>query len=514
MKQLTYIILAVLINIPFGYSQLRKKGGLEKNISLPFNSDIVSINVVKDKFFVVKTAAQYIRKSKYNAIHYISADFKTSWSKPIEGKFMQSIVVASEFTPYIYHIESRGGIGVDNNVVRFDGDGNQEKFLLNSKFEFKRSERKIAYFSTSHKLCMLSVSDYETTRKVSATINKKKTNVTLAKSYLVLHTINHKDKKLVAKKIKTSFESRISDAPVHFELLGQEDSIFYILRKERGKIPSKMDLSVLVLNEMGDIKETWKWEVDAKNDLLPIFNIREGNGAFIANKDYDKEVSTSGNASGGTTTTTITTISAGSYGSSFVDLENDEFYFLSFTSDIKSPIYSDFRLTYKPLKQTCKEVRVQKFQFSTGELLEEMELKLPTEIKKDPHWASVKTMGVHFVDMGDKNFKVSLIGLKAAYVLFFNMQKKEFNYVVKDVEGNIKNRDLNVKYEHKVFQTNLILSKAYSKPEFLKYLNNFPSWREKNYSINGIDLGTKIVVIKNGAYSARNSTANFKVFSK
>ncbi|MCF8426597.1 MAG: hypothetical protein K9I36_07685 [Bacteroidia bacterium] len=513
MKQLLLGLFSLVFSVQIAVSQLPKKTAVEKSLNLPYNADIVSINVVKDKFFVVKTASNYLRKTKNGSLHYFSADLKKTWSANIDAKSKETIVVASEFTPYIYHIDGNS-IFIDTKVTRLDSNGKITQFKLSSKYDFERGERKIAYFSTSSKLCMLSVSDYESTRKVSVTVNKKKTKVTLAKSYLVLSMINHNEKRMYAKKIKIPFESRISNAPVHFELLAQQDSIFYVLKKERGSTPNLINLCVYVFNELGDLKDTKEWVVDAKNYVVPIFNVREANGAYVCNLDYDKQVSSSSNASGGTTTTTTVTISAGSYGSCYLDLDKDHFYLLSFTSDKSNATKRIVTSTYDFLKEDLKQIRLQKYQYSTGKLLEEMESNLPDDISKDAYWSKVKLLGVHLMDMGDKNFKVALLGLKDSYVFYFNTKKQDINYYVKAVPEGSGFKELNDRYERKTYQTNLLLSRAFSKSDYLRYLQSFPSWREKECSINGIDLGKSMVVIRNSAFAPKNPSISFRLFAK
>lgn len=482
------IVYIILLSATFSYAQNE-----QFSLDLEKKADVVDIVTIGDQGFLIKTAVTYAKKERNVKIHSFTADLKKRWTLNLEkptNKYLHYTLLASPYSPLVYYIETVEGndyakTGID--ITRIDSLGKKTVIKYDFPKEFSRANR-VAMFADEGALYILNsevkvASDKDIKKKKAA--NKKE-------SVLVFYVM--KNSKKVMERFVTDIKltSDDKDADLFVEYLGHDEENIFLSRKSVDLPENKISYEVITLDKSFNNVDVTNFEVALKNPLVPALNSRAENGASIYNNDYDVTVVQRGNL-----VTTTYYANAGSFGCAQLDVLNGHFYIYGLTG--AKPSGKDAKKDAGKMLTKAEGGFICKFDFNTGVEKSKTEFNLASGFTSDTYFSDPYLFinrSIWLDVLSDNTYK--FCGLSSSVDLHAMIVSKQAKteYVGIKVEDVGSSSD-----SHRKTLINLLGSRTYFSDDHMRFMKNYKEFRTKEYSIFGILLGDRTVVIKNTAYS-------------
>lgn len=494
------LVFLIIFSGTFSYGQNE-----QYSLDLDKKADVQDIVTIGDQGFLIKTAITYAKKERNVQIHSFSADLKKRWTVKLDkptNKFLNYTLLASPYSPMVYYIETVSGNDYAKqgiNITRIDSLGKKSEIKYDYSKDFKRADR-VAMFADEEALYIL---NSEVTVATDKDIKKKKV-ANKKESVLVFYVM--KNSKKVMERFVTDIKltSDDKDADLFVEYLGHDEDNIFLSRKSLDLSQNKIAYEVITLDKSFNNVDVTNFEVTLENPLVPALNSRAENGASIYNNDYDVTVVQRGN-----TITTTYYANAGSFGCAQLDVLNGHFYIYGLTGakstgkDTKKEKGSGKMLTKAEGGYICK------FDFNTGDEKSRTEFKLGKTFTadnsfSDPYLFTARSIWLDVLSEDTYKF-CGLSGSIDLHAIVVSKQEKA-EYIGMKLEDVGSSSDL-----HRKSIINLLGSRTYFSNNHLDFMKDYKEFRTKEYSMFGILLGDRTVVIKNTAYT-ENPKLEFNLF--
>lgn len=478
-----------------------------KPVVLPLDkkTDVTEIESLGEQGFLVKTAASYAGREKNVQIHSFTNELKKRWTVKLEkptNTMLEYTLLASPYSPHTYYIQASktfsGSKGV-LNITRIDSLGKKKDIVYKVSKEFSTASR-VAMFADEDALYILTAEE---------TVNKdrdiKKNKVKNKKeSILVFYVL--KSDKTTMQRVETEIKlvSDLKDADLFVEYLGHDEDNIFLSRKSVNLSENEIEYEILTLDKNFSTVDVSNFKIQTENPLVPSVNMRSSNGASIYNNDYDVTVTRRGN-----TIITTYTANAGSFGCAKLDVNTGHFYIYGLTAAKPSSKNTKKKDT-QAMVVDAHSAFVSKFDFNTGDLIDQQEFDLSKEFLADKLFETpyLFVNRVIWMDVLNENtYKLCGAAGENVHVMIVPIKGTKTEYVGRKIEfqkggGNY----------HRRFLANALGNKSYMSDEQVKFMKKYPEFREKEYSIFGIFLGDRTVIVRNTAYT-KQPQLEFNLFN-
>lgn len=468
----------------------------QQPITIPLDkkADISEIESMGDQGFLIKTSVGYAGREKNVQIHSFTNGLKKRWTVKLEkptNTLLDYTLLASPYSAQTYYIQSSKVFTSSKgvlNITRIDSLGKKKDIVYKVSKEFSTSKR-VAMFADEDALYILTAEE---------TINKdndiKKNKAKNKKESLLVFYLLKSDKTIMQRvetEIKLTSDSK--DADLFVEYLGHDEENIFLSRKSVDLPQNEIEYEVLTLDKNFATIDVTNFKATIESPLVPALNMRVANGATIYNNDYDVTVTRSGN-----TVTTTYYANAGSFGCAQLDAKTGIFYVYGLTAGKVSG--KDAKKKSDKMLVNAQSGYVCKFDFNTGDLLDQKEFALSKEFTNNTSFANphLFTNRIIWLDViNDNMYKFcGFSGTEDIYAMVVPAKGEKMEYIGKKVEFRKDGGSY-----HRRFIANAFTSKLYTSDQQIKFMKNYPDFRAKDYSVFGIFLGDRTVIVRNSAYS-------------
>lgn len=488
MKKIALALIGIVLGLG-GFAQTKPV-----NVPLDKRSDISEIVSLGEQGFVIKTAIGYAGREKNIQIHSFTNDMRKRWTVKLEkptNTMLNYTLLASPFSSYVYYIQMSKVFTAQKgvmNIARIDSAGKKKDIVYKVSKEFENSE-KVALFADDDALYFL---NYD--QKVNRDKDVKKGKANKKENRLVVFVLDNNKTVMERHETDIRISSDSKDADLFIEYLGHDDENIYLSKKTVDLGENTIKYEVFTLNKSFVTQDVTEFEAKIEAPIVPAVNSRNYNGAEIYNNDYDVEISHRGN-----TTVTTYIANAGSFGCAYLDVAHGNFYIYGL-SGLK-PLSKDKKKSKSSkLNTDAKGGYVLKFDFGTGDLLEQKEFELPKEMLADKMFADPylfvnRTIWLDVV--GDHTYRLCGVGYnEKIHIALVSESGKKAVYLGKKIDYR-KSSGL----YHRRFLANALGDKTYLNDDYMKFIKKYPEFRMKDYSVFGIYLGDRTIVVRNTAFT-------------
>lgn len=380
-----------------GQKQKKVKKDDEVEIVFKVKEDVRQISQMQQGGFMLQTGRNLDSKKRPRLYHFnsnLESQWKVSLSEPSKYELFNCLV-SSKLSPYVYHVWSESKLAgaameiAPFKVTQIDEKGAKQDLKCRIKEGKFDKEMPIAFFQNKDKLFFISIQWNEPTVFRSYATKDEKLKA-IWKREVKLFSKGHDEKDFDEKKLEIPLSNYNIPVTANLTFLANNDSSFYLSRKEMYAQGQKVNQVVYHISNEGLLLDSLIIDIDIKGYILPTVNLKQSTGFYsfengvidLYNRlllGHSVRALHSSGGFAGDYTGAAAIITHNAFGSTWLDLDNQVlwYYGLSVKPGVRwvtALTYNFFTVTsnnYSGIGVPYEQVVLLKYDFKTGTLLEE-----------------------------------------------------------------------------------------------------------------------------------------------